>query len=98
MIFYTSPAMLAIFAAIIALQLASALSSGKLSAIFTYVNISLHIAFIPIALFAGAKFAELVALFMLSLATLMIASYIKHLIKKPHTSAGEEEEVDKHDV
>ena len=92
MFFYTSP----IACVIIALMLSShALSvfSSKLSRIFTYVNIALHISISPVLLIGGAELSELCFVYMLSLFALVLFVYIKSLISKSD-ERGEEERND----
>lgn len=66
MVFYTSVWACLLIGLILAFHALSVFLRGILCKIFSYVNIALHIALVPLLLYIGAELSELVLIFFAS--------------------------------
>ena len=76
MAIFDSSAALVIAVLIIVSNVFSALLSGKLSLIISFISIALHVALCPVMLLSGAPFSELALVFLISFFTFLLTVYI----------------------
>ena len=77
MALFKSPPCIIIFAFIIVLHVLSRIFSGKLSALFSLVNIALHALIAPIMLLNECELSELALVYTVSLFVFLLSIYVK---------------------
>ena len=82
MVLFGSLPCIAVFILIIALHVLSRIFSGKLSLVFLFLNIALHVLIAPLLLLVGAPFSEITLVYMVSLFVFLLSIYVKGGDKK----------------